>query len=409
MFQFTMFIIISMFVLDIVLSILNYRYRHQPLPDNVKDIYNKEDYKTWFKYTMEVFRLSMIGKIVNTTVLILFLILDVFPLIAKVVNEFSSNTIMQTLLFLGLYSFISYVLNIGLQIYRTFNIEQRYGFNKSTIKTFILDQLKGMVMSIVLGGGLIFILLTLYQKLGSQALGYAWLIIIILYLLINILYTKVFIRLFNKLTPLKEGELFDHAKDLTKKAGYEFGKISIMDASKRSSRLNAFFSGFGKFKHIIIFDTLIEKCTTKEIISVLAHEVGHSKHKDVQRNFLIAMVQLGVYLALLGFFLTSTTFASSFGFTDIHLGFGLILFGILMEPLGILLGLFFTALSRKAEYKADAYAADLGCGPNLVSALKILSRENFSNLTPHPLVVKLTYSHPPVSLRIKALSNNQQN
>ncbi len=185
--------------------------------------------------------------------------------------------------------------------------------------------------------------------------------------------------------------------------GYEIRKISIIDASKRSTRLNAFFTGFGRFKNIVLFDTLLEKCSTDEVLSVLAHEIGHSKHKDALRSLIITAIEMAAYLGILTFFLSSASFSTAFGFTDIHYGFAIILFGILLDPLGIVLDIPLSALARKAEYRADACAADCGYGDALISALKKLAKENFSNLTPHPLVVRLSYSHPTISMRIDAI------
>ena len=404
MFQLTIIVILTMFLINITLSILNYRYRTKPIPDNVADVYNEDEYKTWLRYTMEVFKLSILVKILNMVVLILFLILDVFPALAIVAEGFTTDPIIQVLLFLGLFFIINYLLGIGFSIYRTFSIEERYGFNKSTPKIFIIDQLKHIMLSITLGGIILYVFLYLYMSMGIKSLLYAWILAISLMLIVNILYTKIFIRIFNKMTPLPEGELYEKSKSLAISTGYKIKKISVIDASKRSSRLNAFFSGFGKFKHIILYDTLIEKCSTDEIISILAHEIGHSKHKDVLRNFFVSIVLTSFYLTLLMFFLSSTTVATAFGFSEVHLGFALILFSILMEPFGILLGIPLTALSRKAEYKADAFAARTSSSHDMINALKVLARENFSNLTPHPLVVKLTYSHPPISHRIEALS-----
>jgi len=403
MFTLTIFIILTMFAIDLSLSILNYRHRHSPIPDNVADVYDKKDYAKWLDYTMEVFRLSIIVKVTDTILLLIFLFAGLFPKIASITDQWTTNPIISTMLFLALYGVISYVLGIGFRLYRTFNIEERYGFNTTTTKTFITDQIKSIGLTIVLGGLLLYPLLYLYMKMGNRALGYAWLLIVGVSLAINLLYTKVFIRLFNKLTPLEEGELYDSVQALAKTTGYAVKEISVMDASKRSARLNAFFSGFGKFKHIILFDTLIEKCSTDEIVSVLAHEIGHAKHKDVLQNFFISTIQMGFYLSILTFFLSSTTFAEAFGFVAPHMGFAMILFGILMEPLGLMLSIPLSAHSRKAEYKADAFAAESGYKEAMIRALKILSRENFSNLTPHPLLVKLTYSHPPVTDRIKAL------
>ncbi|MCH4886611.1 M48 family metallopeptidase [Acidaminobacter sp. JC074] len=395
--------ILLVFTIDITLSTLNYKNRNQPIPENVKDVYDEEDYKKWHLYTMEVFKLNLISKIINTGVLILFFVVGVFPRIAAFTDNLSENNIIQTLLFLGVYALISYMIGIGFSIYRTFNIEERYGFNKTTLKTFILDQIKGLVLGAIIGGGLLALLLYFYEFTGKMALLYAWIAMAVFTLLINILYTKVFIKLFNKITPLEEGELYDKATQLSKSLGYEIKSIGVMDASKRSSRLNAFFSGFGKFKSIILYDTLLEKCTTDEIISVLAHEIGHSIHKDVFRNFVIALVQTGIFLAILFQILSSNALSLAFGFTQVHTGFSIILFGILLEPISILINMPLSYLSRKAEYRADAVAKKAGYKDAMVSALKVLSRENFSNLTPHPLVVKLTYSHPPTSDRIKNL------
>jgi len=407
MFQLTIVVILAVFALDTTLSTLNYMNRNKDIPENVKDVYNEKDYKDWLKYTFEIFRFSTINKIVNTSLIVLLLIYGMFPKIADISNGFTNNNIIQTIIFFGIYILINYIFSMFFQIYRTFSIENRYGFNKTTVKTFIADQFKSIVMTALLGSFVLYVLLYLYQNFKSQTLIYAWLFITGLYLLMNILYSNVFIRIFNKLTPLSSGELYDKAQMLVENTGYSLGKISIMDASKRSARLNAFFSGFGRFKHIIIYDTLLEKCSTDEIISVLAHEIGHAKNKDVLRNFVISMIQTAVFLLLLGFFLTSASFATAFGFSGVHTGFAVILFAILMEPVGILLSIPLSSLSRKAEYRADAFAAKQGYKTAMISALKILARENFSNLTPHPLLVKMTYTHPPISMRIESLNNSK--
>lgn len=400
----TILIILAVFLLDITLSTLNYKHRNQTIPANVADVYDQNAYDKWLNYTMENHRISMIEKVLDTMLLILFLSVGLFPALAGLADRFTQDPVLQTLLFLGFYGAISFVLGIGFHWYRTFSIEERFGFNKSTIKTFVLDQLKSILLAILLGGGILYTLLTLYLRMGNRFILYAWLLMVSLTLLINLLYTKIFVRLFNKLTPLPLGELYDKINDLAVSTGYEVKKISVMDASKRSSKLNAYFSGFGKFKHIVLFDTLLEKCSIDEIVSVLAHEIGHAKHKDVLRQFLISLVQMSVVLVLLTFFLSSDALAQAFGFRTAHMGFALILFGILMEPVGILVGIPLSHLSRKAEYRADAFAAVSGYRKPMISALKVLARENFANLTPHPLVVKMTYSHPPISQRVEALT-----
>lgn len=403
MFKLTILVILTVFIIDLTLSVLNYKHRNAPIPSNVADVYDKEEYSKWLRYTMEITRMSIISKVLGRAVMLALLFFGIFPFFASLVAGVTENVILQSLLFLALYSTVNYVLSIGFQVYRTFNIEERYGFNTSTPRVFITDQIKSIIMATILGGLVLYIILYLYDLMGVNSLFYSWLIIIAISLVFNLLYSKVFVRMFNKLTPLTEGELYDMTKALAEKTGYEVTKISIMDASKRSTKLNAYFSGFGKFKQIILYDTLIEKCTNDEIISILAHEIGHAKHKDVFKNFIIMTVQSGVFLYVLSFFLSSDTFAAAFGFKQAHYGFAFILFNILMEPIGMILGIPMSAYSRKAEFKADAYAGKSADRQAMISALKVLARENYSNLTPHPMVVKMTYSHPPMSERIKAL------
>lgn len=409
MFTLTLSIIIGVFLFDLTLSILNYRYRNTPIPALIQDVYDNAAYSDWLKYNMEVTRLSIISKVADLLLILVIFLTGLFPWIANLANQFVENRILQTLLFLGMYSAISYVFSIGFQIYRTFSIEQRYGFNKVTPKVFFTDQIKSMILGAVLGGGILYILLSLYEAMGRSSLIYSWALLISISLILNVLYIKIFVKLFNKLTPIEEGELHDKIVELAQKTGYEVKQISIMDASKRSTKLNAFFSGFGKFKHIILYDTLIEKCSIDQIVSILAHEIGHAKHKDVLKNFLVMIVQSGVFLFILSYFLSSGLFANAFGFSTVHYGFALILFNILMRPVALVLGVPLSAHSRTAEYRADAFAGNVTQPKDMIQALKVLARENYSNLTPHPLLVKMTYSHPPVGDRVKALLELEKN
>lgn len=403
MFALTITIILSVLIFDISLSMLNYRHRNQPIPKIVSDIYDQEEYKKWLNYNMEITRLSVFSKIVATLILLAFFSLGFFPFLARISNVLTSNKILQTLYFLGLYWLISNLISIPFVVYRTFVIEESFGFNTSTWKVFILDQIKSTLLAVSLGGPLLYLLLYLYQQMGRQSLLAIWLILMIVMLVSSILYTRVFIRFFNRLTPLEEGDLYDKTLLLAERTGYAIRGISIMDASKRSTKLNAFFTGFGKFKHIILFDTLLDKCSNDEIISILAHEIGHSKNRDAFKSLVFTAVQSIFFLSILFYFLESTTFAAAFGFSELHLGFSLIIFTILMEPIGILLGIPISAFSQKAEVRADAYAGNFSQPASMISALKVLARENYANLTPHPIVVKMTYSHPPVADRIAAL------
>lgn len=400
----TLSIILLLYALDFTLAYLNYRHRHHPIPQNVADVYSEERYGTWLRYTMEVHRLGLFSKTLHTMMLLLFLALGFFPALARFTQGYVANPAGETLLFLGLYFLLQYLLGFGFRWYRTFHIEERYGFNRTTRKTFLLDQGKSLLLTVLLGGPLLFGLLSLYRRQGPGFVLTAWGLILIFELLVLVLYTRVFLRIFNKLTPLPQGPLREKLEKLAHDTGYEVKRISVMDASKRSKRLNAFFSGFGRFKDIVLFDTLLEKMDEDAVAAVLAHEIGHAKHRDILRNFVSTTLQVGVYLSLLTFFLESDAFAQAFGFPAAHWGFALVLFSILTEPLGILLEIPLSALSRRAEYRADAFARKFGYGEALVRALKILAQENFANLTPHPLVVRMTYSHPPVSQRIHALT-----
>jgi len=403
MFLLTITVILAIFALDITLSILNYRNRRAEIPANVSDIYDNKEYNKWLNYTMEGFRLDIIMKVFNTLILLAFLLFGVFNKLAELTSAFHHSEVIQVLAFLAVYEVVSYVLRIGFTLYRTFSIEERYGFNKTTPKTFILDQIKSMVIYAFMAGGLMYFILSNYLRIGPKSLFYVYLVIMAIVLLINILYTRVFIKIFNKITPIEDGELKDKVTTLASDLGYEIKTISVMDASKRSTRLNAFFSGFGKFKSIILFDNLIEKCTPDEVVSVLAHEIGHSINKDVLKGIFLTALRLSLYMVILAFFFTSSAFATAFGFETIHLGFAIILFGIMLEPINVLISIPLSKMSRRDEYNADKVAAKAGYRDALISALKVLARENYANLTPHPLVVKMTYSHPPIHDRIKSL------
>ena len=237
---------------------------------------------------------------------------------------------------------------------------------------------------------------------------YAWLSIIAIMILMNLFIVKLFLRIFNKITPLEDGELKDAVEEFAKKVGYEVNKISVMDASKRSTRLNAMFSGFGKMKQIVLYDTLVEKMSTDEIVAVLAHEVGHSKHKHVLLRLVQSIIVLSIYLGVLLFTLNSPEFSRAFGFTDSHFGFGLIIFAVLLSPISILIGLITSGIARKQECQADEFARANTKVNSMENALRVISKENFENLTPHPLYVKLRYSHPPTADRIKALRDNEK-
>jgi STE24 endopeptidase len=399
----TITIILATFAFDMWLSILNYNHRTQPIPDNVKDIYDTESYSRWLNYTMENFRLGMIAKVLSTIIIVALLTFGFFPVLNRFSLTVSADPIIRTLIFVGIYMILNSLIDIPFSYIKNFKIEQKYGFNKTTMKTFVLDLLKSLIIMIVLGGSVLYVLLSLYLN-SENFILYTWLFLVTIMIFINILYTKVFIKIFNKLTPLPDGELKDKIMEFAQKTGTSIKSISVMDASRRTKKLNAFFSGFGKFKSIVLYDNLIEKMSSDEIVAVLAHEIGHGKHMDTLRNLLMALIQMGIMLYFLQLFLSWEALSISFGFETVNIGFGLILFSVFLSPIDILLDVPLSAISRWAEYRADGYAKENGYKEAMITALKRLAQENFANLTPHPLMVKMTYSHPPISQRIQALN-----
>jgi STE24 endopeptidase len=335
---------------------------------------------------------------------IVLLLSGLFVVFKDISEDLSSNLDIQILIFLGIYFLISFVLGIFFSYYSQFSIEERYGFNKATKKTFVLDKIKGLILTIIFGGGLVYLLSTLYYNFENWFLITAWASLVAIMLFVNMFYVKLIVPLFNKLSPLEDGELRDKINSFGKQVGYEVSKISVIDASKRSTKLNAYFSGLGKMKQVVLYDTLIEKMSPDEIVAVLAHEIGHSKHKHIYSGIIQSAIMISLYLGALLFTLKSPELSTAFGFDDTHFGFGLIIFGILLSPISIIIGAITSGISRKHEYQADKYAVDHGYKLPMMNALKVLSKENFSNLTPHPLYVKLTYSHPPVGDRLEAIN-----
>ena len=402
-------LIVLSYAISLWLSILNYKNRNAPIPEEVKDIYDEEKYKTWHKYNMANFKFETIVKTLNTILFILLLAIGFFPFIEKLSVDISNQYELQAVIFIGFYFVIQFIIDIFTSYYKTFVIEEKFGFNKATKKTFVKDKIKNLLLTIILGGGLIYGLASLYTKLSSMFFLYAFLALVIILLLVNILYVKIFISMFNKLTPLEDSSLKTKIEEFAKSVGYEIKKISVMDASKRSSKLNAFFSGFGKFKQIVLYDTLIEKCSEEEIVAVLAHEIGHNKHKHIWSGFLQMSIEIAIYLAVLELFLKIKEFSTAFNFQDINFGFALIMFTVLLTPISLIIGIFTSYISRKHEYQADNFAAVNYNADSMESALKVLARENFSNLTPHPLYVKMYYSHPPTADRIKAIRKVKEN
>jgi len=397
-------IILGMFVFEFLISIMNYRYKNQPIPENVQGLYDKEKYHKWLEYSMANFKFGIVSNTLSTALMLLLLSLGAFGFFEELSVEVSSNALLQTLVFLLMYYIISFMLSLPLSYYRVFKIEESFGFNKMTKKLFLIDKIKSFILTIVFGGGIISLLFVIFEAFSN-----IWIFILIAYIvifavmLLLFLFNGVFVRLFNKLTLLEEGSLKEKIDALAFSLGFEVKRIYVMDGSRRSTKLNAFFSGLGKTKEVVLFDTLIEKSTEDQILAVLAHELGHATHKDTLKGLIQQLFIIGLYVLVLGFILTTVDLHTAFYLSNVHFGFSIILMSILLSPVNTLLGLYTNYVSRVHEYKADAFAARHTSKDAMISALKLLVVENFANLTPHPLYVKLYYSHPPISSRIASV------
>lgn len=405
MFYFVLILIIGMTGFSLITEVLNYQHRNSELPDNVKALYEPEQYQKSLSYQMANFKLGLVSNVFKTTLLVLLLVFGFFGWLESTVSQMVTSPILETLLFMFGFYLVTLISGLPFRYYRTFVVEESFGFNKTTKKLFVIDLLKSLVLVMVLGGGVLAGLNALYLAFESQItlfLIFAYAVLVVLFFLIFIL-NGFFIRRFNKLSPLADGSLKDGIDALASKLGFNIKRIYTMDASKRSTKLNAFFTGIGKTREVVLFDTLVDKMSEEEILAVLAHELGHATFKDAPRMLAQQVVVMALYVGLIGWILNTTSFFTSFGLGGVHFGFTLILLFVLIEPMDTLINLYTMYASRKAEYRADAFAKKHTSQPAMQGALIKLVQENFANLTPHPLYVTLNYSHPPISQRLAAL------
>ncbi|MEQ9301153.1 MAG: M48 family metallopeptidase [Cyclobacteriaceae bacterium] len=396
-------IIVFDFVLENLVDFLNHKSANKNIPKPLEGIYDEESYRKSQEYGATNYRFSLITGSISFLATVAILYFGWFGTLDQWVRGFAQNELVLSLYFFGILYFISDILTIPFQLYGTFVIEEKFGFNKSSIKTFIVDKLKGYVLAILLGGILLVALILLVFALGKDFWLWFWLVITVFMIFMNMFYTSLIVPLFNKLTPLASGDLRTAIEEYAQKVSFPLTNIFVIDGSKRSSKANAFFSGFGKNKKVVLYDMLIEKHTSEELVAVLAHEVGHFKKKHIIGSMILGIAQTGLMLYLLSqmIFSSEVTWAMGGETTALHLN--MLAFGILYSPLSKVLGILMSVYSRKNEYEADAYASITYDNAPLESALKKLSGDNLSNLTPHPLYVFLNYSHPTLLQRITAM------
>lgn len=391
------------FGFETVLSYLNHKSSLQPIPKEGEGIYDAETYAKQQAYTSESYKFEKLTSVFSLLVTLSFFLFDGFLWVHNWVVSVSDNAIFQALLFFGVLSFGSTLINLPFGYYSTFYIEEKFGFNKTTHRLFFMDLLKGLLLSAILGGVIGYALLFAYFELNDYFFWAAWGLVTAFSLLASMLYTNLIVPIFNKLTPLEEGELKSAIETYCNKVGFKLTNLFVIDGSKRSTKANAFFSGFGPSKKIVLYDTLVNNYSTQEIVAVLAHEVGHYKKKHTIQGLFIGIFTTGLTLYIFNYFAQSEVFSKALGANEYAFHLSVIVFGILYSPISLLIGLFGSILSRKNEFEADNYAKTTYHAEHLVSALKKLSSDSYSNLTPHPLYVFFNYSHPPVLQRIKAL------
>ena len=401
-------IILGTIVLDFVLSqvadALNLKNMSTLLPDEFKGYYDDDKYKKSQEYTRVKTRFGFITGLVDIIILLLFWFTGGFNWLDNLVRGFDLPVILTGLLYMATLVFAKSIISLPFSIYATFVIEERFGFNKTTVKTFILDRVKGLILGILIGGPLMAAVLAIFLHLGSAAWLVGWGVVTIISLFITYIAPTWIMPLFNKFEPLEDGALKESILDYAKSVNYSLAGIFKMDGSKRSAKSNAFFTGFGKNKRIALFDTLIEQHTVKEMVAVLAHEIGHYKKKHIIIGLITGIIHTGLMFFLLSIFISHRGLFDAFYMDNISIYAGFIFFGMLYSPIELLLSIGSHLLSRRNEYQADRYACDTtGDRESMILALKKLSVHNLSNLTPHPFYVFLSYSHPPVLQRIAAM------
>ena len=400
-------ILIFEYLLDRFLDYRNNQNWSAKLPEELDGIYDEESYQKSQKYDKANYNFSFWSSGLSLIVMLAMIIGGGFAIVDDYARSISENLIVISLVFFGILYIFNDIISIPFSVYHTFVIEEKFGFNKTTVKTFLVDKLKGYILTVIIGGGLLSLFVLFYQWAGSSFWIYFWVVITIFLLFMFMFYTSLILPLFNKLTPLENGDLRTAIEEYTLKVNFPLTNIMVIDGSKRSTKANAFFSGIGSSKKIVLYDTLIKDHTADELVAVLAHEVGHYKKKHTTQGIIMSILQTGLMLFLLSWFIDVEALSQAMGAREGSFYMGLLAFGILYSPISTVMELFMNMISRKNEFEADEFAAKTFNGEFLVAALKKLSVNNLSNLNPHPLYVFFNYSHPPLLERLKAIKKIQ--
>ena len=396
-------IIILNFLKDYYLNYLNSKNFGNKIPKIISDVYDKEKYQKSQDYKKTLYKFGKISKAYSLTILLLFFFLDGFLFVDNFARSLFDSELLISLSFFGIIFFGSDILNLPFSLYSIFVIEEKFGFNKTTIQTYIFDKLKSWILTILFGGGILGFIILQEQLIGANFWIIVWIFITGLSIILNGFYAQIIVPLFNKQTKLEDGKLKSEIEKYSTKVGFDLGNIFVIDGSKRSTKANAYFSGLGKQKRVTLYDTLINKLDIKQIVAVVAHEIGHYKKNHIIYNLFFSIIQTGIMLYILSIFISMPIFSESLGIEIQSFHIGLICFSILFTPFSEIISLIFNLFSRKFEYEADEFAKKTYNGKYLIEALKILSKDSLSNLTPHPKYVWWHYSHPTLFQRVVRL------
>ena len=396
--------LLGTFFIKLVANILNLKAAGEVLPDEFRDVYDREAYEKSQNYLHHSTVFSLVTATFDLVVLLVFWFAGGFNYLDLVVRALGFSPLLTGIVYIGILLFLQGLVSLPFSIYHTFVLEEKYGFNKTSPLTFISDKLKGIFLGLVLGTPVLAGLLWFFENTGSLAWVWAWLAVALFGFVLQYAAPTLIMPLFNKFTPLEDGELKSAIMDYARSVAFPLSGIFVIDGSKRSAKANAFFTGFGKQKRIALFDTLIENHTVRELVAVLAHEIGHYKKKHIIIAMCLSFINMGIVFFLLSVFLNNRLLFDAFYMDDLSVYASLLFFSLLYSPVEFILSVLLQFLSRRHEFQADRYAVQTySGGANLVEALKKLSRKNLSNLTPHPFFVFLNYSHPPVLQRIERI------
>lgn len=408
LFYLILLVLVAGFLFDQLLEYLNRKNWTDVLPEELRDVFDAVEYSKSRRYNRETDRFALVTGSFNFMMILLMLLLGGFALADQVARQLAPQAILTALVFFGMLMLLSDLINTPFSWYSIFVIEEKYGFNKTTRKTFILDKLKGWLLAAVIGGLVLSAIVWFYLQTRDLFWIYAWILSTAFMIFMLLFYSNLIVPLFNKQTPLESGELRTAIEAFAQKAGFALKNIYVIDGSKRSTKANAYFTGLGPKKRIVLYDTLIQDLSIPEIVAVLAHEIGHYKKKHTLWGLLVSIADTGATLFILSLFISRPALSAALGAQVQSFHMGLVAFGILYSPVSMVVGLASNVLSRKNEYAADRFAAQYGYADSLISGLKKLSKKSLSNLTPHPLYVFFHYSHPTLLQRIRALKNVQQ-